>query len=316
MVLVASSFRPAPWLRNPHLQTLWPVWFHRRRMPYRRERLELPDGDFLDLDWGPERAGPLVVVFHGLEGSSHSHYAVYLMAALARAGLQGVVMHFRGCSGVPNRLPRRYTAGETGDPAHVLDTLARRFPGRPLYAVGFSLGGNVLLRLLGEQRYPVALAGAAAVSVPFDLGRCSRRLQTGFSRIYDRYLVGKLRRALLARVDEPGFPIGRETLSACRDLRTFDDRVTAPLHGYRDADHYYRSASSRPVLGRIRLPTLIVHARDDPFMFPDVIPTPRELAPAVRLELSAQGGHVGFVEGAGRRWLEPRLLRWLQEAAI
>jgi predicted alpha/beta-fold hydrolase len=192
--------------------------------------------------------------------------------------------------------------------------LARRFPGRPLHAVGFSLGGNALLRLLGEGRHPVPLASAAAVSVPFDLALCSRRLRSGLSRLYDRHLVGRLRRALLARVGEPGFPVTRETLRGCRDLRTFDDRVTAPLHGYRGVDHYYREAGSRPVLGAIRTPTLILHARDDPFMFPEVIPRPEELAPAVRLEVSVHGGHVGFVEAPGRYWLDRRLLRWLRRA--
>ncbi len=312
MTVVRSSFRPAPWLRNPHLQTLWPVWFRRPRIVYRRERLELPDGDFLDLDWGPLRNGPLVVIFHGLEGSSRSHYAAGLMAALSRAGLQGVVMHFRGCSGEPNRRARRYTAGETDDPAHVLTHLARRFPGRDLHAVGYSLGGNALLRLLGEDRPTVAIHSAVAVSVPFDLALCARRLRRGLSRMYDRYLVTRLRRNLALQAARPGFPIPAERIRACRDLRGFDDQVTAPLHGFRDADHYYRSASARPILARIRVPTLLLHARDDPFMFPEVMPQANELGPHTRLEWSPHGGHVGFVEAPGRYWLERRIVRWLQ----
>lgn len=283
----------------------------RARIAYRRERLELPDGDFLDLDWGPARKGDVVLILHGLEGSSRSHYASGLMAALARSGFQGVVMHFRGCSGEPNRLWRRYTAGETADPAFVIHTLARRFPGRALHAVGFSLGGNALLRLLATAREPVPLACAAAVSVPFDLARCARRLGRGLSRLYDRHLTGRLRRALVARLGEPGLPLSRQTLQGCKDLKTFDERVTAPLYGYRDADHYHQAASCRPVLRRISVPTLLLHARDDPFMVPEVIPTARELSPCVRLEVSAHGGHVGFVEGFGRYWLDRRLLRWL-----
>ncbi len=313
MTVVRSSFRPVPWLRNPHLQTLWPVCFRRPRLIRRRERLELADGDFLDLDWGPQREGPVVLILHGLEGSSRSHYAAGLLSSLAEAGCQGLVMHFRGCSGEPNRLARRYTAGDTADLATVLAELARRVPDRPRHAVGFSLGGNALLKWLGETSDSGWIDSAAAVSVPFELERCSQRLQRGLSRLYDRHLVGKLRKQLRVKLGQPGFPIRAETLRRCRDLRSFDDHVTAPLHGFRDAAHYYREASSRPWLPRIRTPTLILHALDDPFMVPEVMPTADELGPRTRLEWSPHGGHVGFVERPGRYWLDRRLVRWLTQ---
>ena len=313
-----QRFRPAWWLPGPHLQTLWAALFRRRGKPaLERERIDLPDGDFLDLDWNGSDSGsaPLVLILHGLEGSSGSPYAWGLLAAFRRRGWPAAVMHFRGCSGEPNRLARCYHSGETGDLAWVAGKIGRRFPGRPLFAVGVSLGGNVLLKWIGELGAEAPLAGAAAVSVPFDLGRSADRIEQGFSRIYRRYLVGEMHRNIRAKFsawDES--PIDLSKLSGWRTFREFDENVTSPLHGFAGAQDYYRKASSGPFVARIRIPTLIVQAEDDPFVPGSALPAP---SPPVRLEASRRGGHAGFVAGAvpgrPRYWLEERIPAFFEE---
>jgi uncharacterized protein len=308
-----ADFAAAWWLPGPHLQTLVPNLLPRRGAPLSRERLELPDGDFLDLDWGPARPGPLVLLLHGLEGSSRSAYAAGLMRRLASAQYQGVVMHFRGCSGEPNRQPRAYCAGETADIAHVADVLRARRPHR-VAMIGVSLGGNALLRWLGDPAHAGgAVDTAIAISVPFDLSRAAVRLNRGFSRLYQWYLVNRLRRSVTLKCRRMPMPIDCSRLAELHDFRGFDDAVTAPLHGYRDVDDYYTRASCRPWLSGIRVPTLILHAENDPFMSPDVIPDTRELSAAVVLEVAAGGGHAGFMDSLGRSWLESRCLAWLDE---
>ncbi|MEA3413313.1 MAG: hydrolase [Pseudomonadota bacterium] len=311
-----SEFLPAWWLRNAHAQTLWPVWFRPRRgTGLRRERLELPDGDFIDLDWGPTRSGAVVLIFHGLEGSSRSHYAAGLLNTFASAGYQGVVAHFRGCSGEPNRLSQSYTAGETADIAHIAKHARRRCPGRPLITVGISLGGNAMLKWLAQLSESGSVNRAAAVSVPFDLSLAADRLETGFSRVYQRYLLRKLRRSTVRKTARPEFPVSNATVHSCDSIRMFDDRVTAPLHGYRNVSEYYGIASCRQYLGSIRTPTLILHARDDPFMTEAAIPDESELSDSIEMEISDRGGHVGFVTGPmpvkPRYWVDQRLLQWV-----
>ncbi|MGE0384713.1 MAG: hydrolase [Gammaproteobacteria bacterium] len=315
-----EAFRPAWFLPGPHLQTLWAALARRRtRLAVRPERLELPDGDFVDLAWTGPDAGPVAIVLHGLEGSLDSPYAHGILAALAGAGWRAVLLHFRGCSGPPNRLPRSYHSGETGDLALLVSILRARHPQRRLVAVGFSLGGNVLLKYLGEHGAGAGLERAVAISVPFDLADAADRLDRGFSRLYQRRLLLSLKQR--ARLKAALFPrhIDAATLAPMRNFRDFDDRVTAPLHGFAGADDYYRRCSSRAFMSAIAVPTLVLHARDDPFMTPRAIPKPEEISPSVRLEISAGGGHVGFV--AGRvpwrpvYWLEHRILRFLREPA-
>lgn len=318
-IAAATDFRPSPWLPGPHLPTV--VASACRPQPRPRlafERLELPDGDFLDLAWSGAGDGPVVLVLHGLEGGHQSSYARAILAVLATAGYRGVLMHFRGCSGVPNRLPRSYHSGDTGDLATVVATLTRRGL-TPRAAIGYSLGGNVLLKWLGEQGPVCPLETAVAVSVPFDLGACARRLEQGASRLYQWLLVGSLKRKYLAKFATRASPLGLPAASVAR-LRTFwtfDDAVTAPLHGFRDATDYYTRSSSRQFLAGIALPTLILHAADDPFVPAAAIPQARELARDVTLELARRGGHVGFV--SARRppqrpwWLERRILAHLDE---
>ena len=319
-----SGFRPAWWLPGPHLQTLWPALFRRRGKPRLvRERVELPDGDFLDLDWNDldwndpddDADAPLALLLHGLEGSSASPYAWGMLAAFRRRGWPAAVMHFRGCSGEPNRLARSYHSGETGDLAHVVEALARRAPGRPVFAAGVSLGGNVLLKWLGETGAEAPLAGAAAVSVPLDLGRCADRLERGLSKGYRRFLVRELHRSVQAKFG--GWresPIDLARLPGWRTFREFDEHVTAPLHGFAGAEDYYRRSSSGRFVAHVRVPTLVVQARDDPFLPDD---PPPASSPAVRWEVFPRGGHAGFVAGAvpgrPRYWLEERIPAFFEE---
>ncbi len=319
-----SAYRPAWWLPGPHLMTIAPAIL-RPTVPLatRRERWELEDGDFVDLDWtdDPDPRSPLVLVLHGLEGSIESPYARGVLREVAARRLGGVLMHFRGCSGEPNRLRRAYHSGETDDLRALVGLVRRRFPERPLLAVGYSLGGNVLLKYLGEEGGSSPLAGAVAVSVPMVLKRCAERLERGISRAYAVWLLHSLKASYskkAARV-ELGLGIGRKELGSIKSLRAFDERITAPLHGFAGADAYYAAASSRQFLQRIATATVILHAEDDPFMTRAVIPEAHELSPAVTLELSAAGGHVGFVAGknpaAPDYWLERRVPDILCELA-
>lgn len=314
-MITQADFHPARWLRSSHVQTLLPNLLRPRHpIPLRRERMELPDGDFLDLDWAPSADGPLVILFHGLEGSSRSPYAAGLMHRMHELGFQALTMHFRGCGGEPNRLPRSYYAGDTGDMAWLVEHLAGRFPGRPVAAIGVSLGGNALLKWLGETGEANPLSAAVAISVPFDLDKAARRMERGLSRLYQGYLVGRLRRSTQAKCRRMPLPIDCAALPRLRTFREFDDAVTARLHGFRDVDDYYGQCSCRQYLRGIRIPTLILHAADDPFMSPDVIPTEAELSSFVHLDLARHGGHVGFMDGWGSYWLERRVPGWLQQS--
>ena len=308
-----KRFRAPWWLSSCHLQTLWPALI--RRAPgvrFQRRRIELDDGDFIDLDeTPPATAEPVVLLLHGLEGSSSSPYIRGMASAIQSLGWQASVMHFRGCSGHPNRLPRTYHSGDTGDTAFVMQTLKREKPHSPLILVGFSLGGNVVLKLLGEQGVSTQAAAAVAVSVPMVLSECARRLESGFSRVYQRWLLKSLHGKFRLKLNLRDAPIDFKEVSKWRTFTASDHNVTAPLHGFSSATHYYTESSSRQYLKDIRVPTLIVQSRDDPFMTAAVLPQPGELSDFVRLEVSKTGGHVGFVQGAvpwrARYWLEERV---------
>lgn len=314
-----SGFRPAPWCRGPHLQTLWPYLFRTKPRPdFRRQRLELPDGDFVDLDWlGAGDSDRLVVILHGLEGSSSSHYVRALSQSLADRGIDSVAMHQRGCSGEPNRLARFYHAGETRDFELALEHCRSTRPGADLHGVGYSLGGNILLKWLGETGDRERLASAVAVSVPFRLEVGARRLEYGFSRIYQRYLIRAMKRSVAMKRGRMDHPTDPAALSRCRTFEQIDTCLTAPLHGFRDARDYYFQSSCRQFLRGIRTPTLILHSRDDPFMTPAAIPGPTELSASTRLELSRCGGHCGFVSGLlpfrPRYWLDERVPDFIEE---
>ncbi|MDZ7754131.1 MAG: hydrolase [Gammaproteobacteria bacterium] len=307
-----GSFRPAWWLPSPHLQTLWPSFFRTRlALEGRWERVELADGDFIDLVWYRQGDRPLVLVIHGLEGSLRSHYVTPTLAALDRHGFDTVFMHLRGCSGEPNRLARGYHSGATEDLAEVLGHLDSHGR-RPAAAVGFSLGGNLLLKYLGEEGEGALLRAAVAVSVPFRLWRAAARLEQGASRLYGRHLLVGLKRSYRrkAAVVEMPFTVDLHRLTT---LYEFDDAITAPLHGFAGADDYYHRCSSCHFIPRVVIPTRIIHALDDPFMYPEDVPGEKDLGPGVGLELARHGGHVGFVtgsaSGAARYWLDAAIPR-------
>src|SRR3990167_7379380 len=314
------QFKPAWWLKNSHLQTLWPAICRRKvnNLSLERERLELPDGDFIDLDWvGREESGPLVLILHGLEGSIHSHYAKGMLRTLTHHGFRGVFMHFRGCSGEPNRLPRSYHSGDTGDVDYVIHKLLDRKMNKEIAAIGFSLGGNVLLKWLGETAALNPLEAAIAISVPFELQKAASRIQRGFSRFYQWYFILCLRDRLAQKFELEPPSLNPSLIYEVNTMVDFDDKITAPLHGFKNVHEYYSIASSRQYLIAIQIPTLILHAKDDPFMTEDMIPAHHELSPYVKLELSEAGGHVGFVGGEypwrPEYWLEKRIPGFLKE---
>ncbi len=303
----SDPFRPARWAPGPHGQTLMARLLRSGEgPPLERERLGTPDGDFLDLDWGPDPApgAPIALILHGLEGSSRRRYVRNVARELLRAGVRPAALNFRGCSGEPNRALRFYHSGETEDPARVLAELRRRHPERRIGAVGFSLGGNVLLKLLGEREDGGAgvVDAAVAMSVPYDLAAGSALLErTPMGSLYSAYFLRSLRRKLPLKGEALAEVIDVRAGLRARTIREFDERVTAPLHGFRDAADYYARSSSARYLAGIRVATLLVHALDDPFLPAEAIPTEAASAnPHVLLELQPVGGHVGFL--AGRPW--------------
>jgi uncharacterized protein len=305
---VSDGFRPAWWLRGPHAQTLWGKFMRRHAaLPVRRERWELPDGDFLDLE-RLDAAGdqPRLLILHGLEGSPRSHYARGLRAEAYRRGWGADILIFRTCGEEPNRLLRSYHSGETSDLDLVVRRLAALEPERTLLLAGVSLGANVLLKWLGERgnELPAAVAAAAAISTPFDLARGSRFIGRGFSRVYQAHFLRTLRKK--AREKEARFPgrIRPTTIENARTLWDFDDAMTAPVHGFRDAADYYARSSSIHFLHAVRIPTLLLNAEDDPFLPAEVLREVRAIAagnPALTVQFSRRGGHVGFV-GGGAPW--------------
>jgi len=317
-MIIQSAFRPAWWLPGPHLQTLFPSLFRQRRPPQlTRERLELPDGDFLDLEWTDRTAGNIVLVLHGLEGSLESHYASGMLAALAQQGYNACLMYLRGCSGEPNRLPYSYHSGKTDDLDFVVRAIQDRLPGESLAIIGFSLGGNILLKWLGEQGASAGISTAAAISVPFDLNQAALRLEHGWSRIYQHHLLKKLYGSARRKSRSHPLPWPAERLNELKTFRRFDNEITAPMNGFRDVDDYYNRASSKQFLKSIQVPTLLIQARDDPFLPARALPQNDDLSPEVIMELSNRGGHVGFVAGCNplhpQYWLEQRIIRHLRK---
>jgi len=314
-----ASFKPAWWLPGGHLQTVWQTLCRRpiKNLNLRRERFELPDGDFVDLDWVGVGSGPIVLVLHGLEGSICSPYAKGMLSAVLQRGWRGVFMHFRGCSEEINRHPRSYHSGDTQDVASVMSAIHERESKTVLAAVGFSLGGNVLLKWLGESGEKSLLKAAVAISVPFELHKTADRVSQGFSRIYEINFLWSLRKKMRAKFDIQTSPIELPQLKKLKSLREFDEKVTAPLHGFCSADDYYQKSSSRQFLNKIQVPTLLLQSKDDPLMTADVLPHEDELSSQVTLELSEKGGHVGFVTGdlpwRAQYWLEQRVPEFLTQ---
>lgn len=296
-------YHPAWWLPGGHAQTLWGKFARRRRvLPLAREVVRLPDGDHLELHTHRAAAGmPNVLLLHGLEGSVASHYVGGIVASAAAIGWGVTLMVFRGCGSTPNTARRFYHSGETSDVGFVYAVLRERFASSPWYAIGVSLGGNVLLKWLGETGESSSIAAAAAISVPFDLEAGARTISRGFARIYDRNFLRTLRaKALRKLAVYPGL-FDRAALERATNVYEFDDTVTAPVHGFVDAHDYYQRSSSLSFLERIRVPTLLLSSRDDPFLPSEVLGKAEGIAsdnPALTTEFVTRGGHVGFVAGA------------------
>ncbi len=315
MPVIESHFRPPPSLRNAHLQTVWAVWARRgSELSYERERFELPDGDFLDLDWSRAGHDRLAILSHGLESDSGAGYVRGMAAALNAAGWDALAWSFRGCGPESNRLLRFYHSGETGDLGRVVGHAATAY--RQIALVGFSLGGNLTLKYLGENPSHPAVVAGVAVSAPVDLASSARRLdQQRSNRIYLRRFL----KTLIAKVEAKAlrFPgeIDTAGIRRIRSFQEFDDRYTARLHGFRDAADYWARASARPFLPRIEVPTLLLNARDDPFLGSECFPSAEaEASRCFFLEAPAHGGHVGFVDTLRRRvpnWLERRTVEFL-----
>jgi hypothetical protein len=308
-------FRPAPWLPGPHAQTIAGRLLRRLKPPpFERERIELPDGDFVDLDHplfdGPADA-PVVLVTHGLEGSARRGYAINTYRELAARGIRAIGLNFRSCSGEPNRNPRFYHSGDTADAFFVLRLLADRYPDALRGAIGFSLGGNVLLKLLGElgEEARPLVAAAVAISVPYDLSAGADALDgTRMGRFYTARFLTSLIAKAEARAASIGDRCDLQRIRSARSFREFDDAATAPMHGFGDAADYYARSSSRAFLPRIRVPTLLLHAADDPFLPAASFPHAEAAANAfIHALMTPTGGHVGFIEGmpwAIRFWAE------------
>ena len=302
------------WLPGGHLQTIYASLRRPPRVPLQRERWDTPDGDFIDVDFaGDATSARRLALFHGLEGSADSHYARAIAAHFAVNGWRVAIAHFRGCSGEPNRKPRAYHSGDTEE----IDWVLRKLQ-PPVSAIGMSLGGNALLKWLGERgdEARAVVRCAVAVSAPIDLAAAGNALDRGINRLlYTRHFLSTLKPKSLAKLAQfPGL-FDAATVRAARCFRDFDDVVTAPLHGFNGVDHYWSAASSGPYLEHIRVPTLLINARNDPFL-PEhaLLAAARRAAPCVVLEFPRTGGHAGFLTGPfpGRPWLPQRLLEFLE----
>lgn len=323
MIALRQPFRPVWWLKNQHVQTIYPALFRTpARIERERVRLLTLDQDFIDIDQVAMEKTPLVFLLHGLTGNSQSGYILGLQRALQTCGFASVAINFRGCSGEPNRLARGYHCGDSDDLDFIYRRFRQRYPDRPMAVVGFSLGGSVLLNWLGKQAIP--LFAAVAVSVPLQLEICADRLNQGFSKIYRDYLLHDLKRYIQDKLNhlealglddeaEKLRSLGR--LSSIRSFWDYDQRVVAPLYDFVDVHDYYYRCSARQYIKSIQTPCLLIQAKDDPFMTEQALPKPNQLAECVTFELLESGGHVGFVGGSvwqKHYWLEQRIPQFLQ----
>ncbi|MGZ8271059.1 MAG: YheT family hydrolase [Methylophilus sp.] len=314
----AQPYSAPIWLPNGHIQTIYSALTASPDMTYYRQRWELPDGDFIDVDWTepPQQKNdqrPIVALFHGLEGDSQSGYAKSLMALTKSIGWRGVVIHFRGCSGEPNRLPRTYYAGDTYEIEWMLSHLQSLSPDSNLYAVGVSLGGNALLKWLGEtgDHANTIVKKAIAVSAPMDLSACANALDTGLNRLlYTPTFVDSMRPKAIAMAKKfPGL-LDENKIHAAKTIHDIDNAVTSKLYGASSAEAYYAKNASKPWLGKITLPTLILNAKNDPFIPESSLPNQEEVSPFVTLEYPDSGGHAGFPSQSN--WLATHLLEYFQ----
>jgi len=318
-----SSFVAMKGFSNAHIQTVLPSILNRNRTArFVHERFDLDDGDFLDLAWHRLPSldtRPIIIIFHGLAGSVYSPYAYRMMEALDAKGFNPVVMHFRGCFKESNTLARAYHSGDTGDARAFMGSIVEKFPDRGVGAVGYSVGGNMLIKLQGELGDASPLFAAVSVSAPVRLDQSADFLNRGASRFYQKILLHDLKESLLKKFEQHDYEkligLKKEDVGKLNSFREYDNRFTAPIHGFKNADDYYEQSSGYDFIFKIAKETLIIHALDDPFMPPGVLPDEAALPPKVSMEVSQNGGHVGFVGGSIVRpsyWLETRIPEFLR----
>ena len=318
-----STFKAMRGFSNTHFQTILPSLLNKKeKVSFVHQTLDLDDGDFLDLAWqnNPDKDDrDIVIIFHGLEGSVYSSYAYRMMRALDLAGFNAVVMHFRGCFKEPNRLPRAYHSGETGDAKQLLKYLQTHYPKRQLSAIGYSLGGNMLMKLQGELGVQSPLKRVVSVSSPLKLELSAKHIQKWGSRFYQWYLMESLRNSLLEKFKDHDYKklinLEKSEVAKLRTFWAYDDAYTGPIHGFKDAQEYYERSSASQYLDKITTPALIIHAEDDPFMPVTVLPDEKILPSQMVVELSPHGGHVGFIGGTLLKpsyWLETRIPTFLK----
>lgn len=322
-----KKFSQAWWLPGGHSQTLWRKFSPTSVVTQVRERVEMSDGDFIDLDWsadvgyGDSATETVVFILHGLCGCSSSPYVLSLQSHLSEHGISSVVMNFRGCSGETNRLAKAYHSGISEDLEEVFSSLHSKYPGKKFNMVGYSLGANVLLKWLGENKSREGVVGAVAVSTPFTLAYCSKAMLAGASRIYGRYFVNKLsadfrqKRQDFASSDnheQSAIMSGLGELDSINSIWEFDDQITAPLHGFENAEDYYNRCSSIGFVDAISTDTLLIQSLNDPLIPEAALPQSAKLPGNIELQLSQGGGHVGFISGAGHNWLENRILDFVR----
>ncbi|ORU92546.1 MAG: hypothetical protein A6F71_08715 [Cycloclasticus sp. symbiont of Poecilosclerida sp. M] len=315
-----TGFTPASCLSNPHLQTIWPFVFRKAPVLNRqRERFNTPDGDFFDVDWYGNGDKGIVILLHGLTGCSSSYYILGFQQALEQEGYKTAAVNFRACSGEPNLKAGSYHAGFTQDLQQLYTAIREELPNTPISTIGFSLGGNIMLKWLSEQADSLDIKISVAVSVPYKLANCADRVDTGFSRIYRKHLIDAMKSKLankLAFFRDNDLPDEAEKIQALGDLGfiksfwEFDHYVVAALHGFDDVHDYYNKNSSIGFLKDIKTKTRLIHSLDDPFMTPDVLPQQGELSSSIELLTTANGGHVGFVGQTGY-WLEKQVISYL-----
>ncbi len=319
------NFQPSFLLKNRHIQTIYSSLF--RKLPpldFEVETFWLSDGDFIEAYWHKitehTNTTPIVILFHGLAGSYKSPYIQGAVAALGSVGFLTVVMHFRGCSGKDNLKARSYHSGDTGDAKEFIKALHARYPEAKLFAVGYSLGANMLLKLLAEEKENSLLTAAVAVSAPMLLDVSASQMNRGLSRFYQRLLLKDLNAALekkYVRHDmQKLISLEKKDIKKLKNFRLFDEAYTAKINGFASAQDYYAKSSSKQYLKDIQTPTLIIHAKDDPFMTPKVIPKKEEVSRKVELEILENGGHIGFISGTLFKpcyWLDTRIVSFLQD---
>ena len=319
MPVIESKYNPPAWLENGHFQSVFPTLFRKvEGVEYRRERISTPDDDFLDLDWSAPGSDSLAIISHGLEGNSNRNYVKGMVEYLNRNGLDACAWNMRGCSGEPNRKPMLYHSGATYDLDTVVLHILKSYSYEEIYFVGFSLGGNLTIKYFGEEADALdeKIIGGIAFSVPVDLTTSSKQLARTINTPYLMRFLRKLQEKI--EIKEKLYPntISAKGFSKIRDFKGFDDRYTAPLHGFRDAEDYWVKASSKPYIKSVRRPLLLINAKDDPFLTPECYPVEEaEKNPYFYLEMPARGGHTGFITDNinGIYWSELRALEFYHE---